>query len=298
MTDWTIGIPTYNRAARLSSVLESLCANQPQWNILVVNDGSTDATSKVGRHYGGVVNWIDHPVNEGFARSFETLTRNCPSRYLLLLNDDDDIDLQGCLDLTSGRPSEDWAFLSTPWPRKDGSFERNLGGNHRLRLEELGEASFHAPGIAFDVDQLQPAIALLEDASRQKLSMALVYPQVILAAWAAIHGRAHYTDIVVSREGLSLPSGIRDHSALPYWSELSRLDQALTWERILRSMDRATPDAQGRRNLRRLRRWNAQTVVARVIDRMNPSDVHGDLRQGFNLFGGLIKYFSMHLRRE
>lgn len=56
-------IPAYNEEAFLGSVLDDLTTAQPEVDVLVVSDGSTDATASVAREAGAAV--IDLPFNLG-----------------------------------------------------------------------------------------------------------------------------------------------------------------------------------------------------------------------------------------
>lgn len=62
-------IPAYNEAENIERVVDNLIKNYPQWNYLVVNDGSKDNTAEVCRknHYP----LLDLPVNLGLAGAFQ-----------------------------------------------------------------------------------------------------------------------------------------------------------------------------------------------------------------------------------
>lgn len=58
-------IPAYNEAENIERVIQNLIGHYPQYDYVVINDGSTDATRKIcaGNHY----NLLDLPVNLGLA---------------------------------------------------------------------------------------------------------------------------------------------------------------------------------------------------------------------------------------
>ncbi len=62
-------IPSYNEAENIERVVENLINNYPQWDYLVVNDGSKDDTAEICRanHYP----LLDLPVNLGLAGAFQ-----------------------------------------------------------------------------------------------------------------------------------------------------------------------------------------------------------------------------------
>ncbi len=72
-TSITVIIPAYNEEASISSTVTRLkeLSKKESWNIqiIVVNDGSTDKTSKIAR--GMEVTVIDHPTNGGYGLSIQ-----------------------------------------------------------------------------------------------------------------------------------------------------------------------------------------------------------------------------------
>src|SRR5262245_735665 len=67
----SVVIPAYNEAASIPVIIPKLqailSAQQMPFEIIVVNDGSTDGTAELARAYGIVV--IDHPHNRGYGNS-------------------------------------------------------------------------------------------------------------------------------------------------------------------------------------------------------------------------------------
>ncbi len=64
-------IPAYNEAATIGSVIEALREHVPEYDIVVVNDGSADATAEVVRGYHGV-ELINLPFNMGIGSAMQT----------------------------------------------------------------------------------------------------------------------------------------------------------------------------------------------------------------------------------
>lgn len=62
-------IPAYNEAENIERVVENLRENYPQWDYLVVNDGSKDSTAEICRQHGYPL--LDLPVNLGLAGAFQ-----------------------------------------------------------------------------------------------------------------------------------------------------------------------------------------------------------------------------------
>ena len=62
-------IPAYNEAECIEAVVDQLVANYPEYDYVVVNDGSTDGTGDVCRQRR--YRFIDLPVNLGLAGAFQ-----------------------------------------------------------------------------------------------------------------------------------------------------------------------------------------------------------------------------------
>ena len=63
-------IPAYNEEENIERVVENIRTNYPQYDYVVINDGSADDTSGICHRKG--YNVIDHPVNLGLAGAFQT----------------------------------------------------------------------------------------------------------------------------------------------------------------------------------------------------------------------------------
>ena len=65
MSDVLVFIPAWNEESNLPGVLEELAAELPDADVLVIDDGSTDATAEVARSPGGRVDADgQHPASE------------------------------------------------------------------------------------------------------------------------------------------------------------------------------------------------------------------------------------------
>ena len=70
MADLLIVIPAYNEADNIERVVDRLILEFPQYDYVVVNDGSRDRTAEICRKNG--YNFLDLPVNLGLAGGFQT----------------------------------------------------------------------------------------------------------------------------------------------------------------------------------------------------------------------------------
>jgi glycosyltransferase involved in cell wall biosynthesis len=64
-------IPAYNEEKNIAAVLAAVAADAPGFDVVVVNDGSTDATSSVARSFPGIT-VIDLPENIGIGGAVQT----------------------------------------------------------------------------------------------------------------------------------------------------------------------------------------------------------------------------------
>jgi hypothetical protein len=121
----SVVIPAYNRETMIRRALASVAAQELQAaEVVVVDDGSTDATADVARQLGARV--LRSPVNQGAAMARLTGVREATQPWVAFLDSDDE-----------------WLpwMLSTLWPRRaehvlvagasiwyrDGRFERYEG---------------------------------------------------------------------------------------------------------------------------------------------------------------------------
>lgn len=65
-----IVIPAYNEAENIERVVDDLIQNYPQYDYVIVNDGSKDATAEICRRRG--YHYIDLPINVGLSDGVQT----------------------------------------------------------------------------------------------------------------------------------------------------------------------------------------------------------------------------------
>ena len=63
-------VPAYNEGENIERVINNLKDNFPQYDYIVINDGSRDNTEQICREKG--FNFISHPVNLGLAGAVQT----------------------------------------------------------------------------------------------------------------------------------------------------------------------------------------------------------------------------------
>lgn len=69
-SDLLIIIPAFNEEDSIQNVIDNLQSNFPQFDYIIINDGSTDKTGEICRKQGYPM--LDLPVNLGLAGAFQT----------------------------------------------------------------------------------------------------------------------------------------------------------------------------------------------------------------------------------
>lgn len=155
-------LPAYDEAKTIGSVLEVLCRVESLDEIIVVDDGSKDATSAIVRTYtdrDGRVRLIQHEANRGKGQAIFSAWRSTQATYLILLDSDlmnlapahiealiapilaDKADMTLGLFL-GGRIPTDFSHWASPW----------LTGQRGLRAEILECVSEEAAaGYGFEI---------------------------------------------------------------------------------------------------------------------------------------------------
>lgn len=88
-SDVLVIIPAYNEAGRIRSVVGGIQASVPEADILVIDDGSSDATSSEASKSGAMV--ISHPFNMGYGVTVQTgfkYARRYGYEYLVQIDGD------------------------------------------------------------------------------------------------------------------------------------------------------------------------------------------------------------------
>lgn len=84
--DVTIIIPAYNEEMNIGDVIKQIKAVDPAYDILVVNDASTDKTAEIAKAAGARV--INHPYNKGNGASVKTGMRSITTSHLVIIDGD------------------------------------------------------------------------------------------------------------------------------------------------------------------------------------------------------------------
>ena len=81
MSDLLIIIPAYNEEGSIENVVNNIIQNYPQYDYVIINDGSRDKTSQIchENHY----NIVDLPVNLGLA--YQNIFKVWKKRSMMVL---------------------------------------------------------------------------------------------------------------------------------------------------------------------------------------------------------------------
>lgn len=86
----TLIIPAYNEAEGIGPVLDAILAlpQASSWNVLVVDDGSTDSTPSILARYGDRIRTIRHSASRGYGASLKTGIMATRSENVLFIDAD------------------------------------------------------------------------------------------------------------------------------------------------------------------------------------------------------------------
>jgi|TARA_B100001540_G_C15625637_1_gene559698 glycosyltransferase involved in cell wall biosynthesis len=85
-------IPCYNHEKFIGRCLRSILdqsLNKKQYEVIVVDDGSSDNSSKVMKTFGNLIKIITNKKNKGLPHSLNTGIRSSKSKYIVRLDSDD-----------------------------------------------------------------------------------------------------------------------------------------------------------------------------------------------------------------
>ncbi|MDA0338085.1 MAG: glycosyltransferase family 2 protein [bacterium] len=112
--DLTVIIPAYNEAEAIGPVLERLCERlqsaddlRGSFEVLVVDDGSTDGTGDIARRANSLVTLLRHPYNLGNGAAVKTGIRNARGRVCVFMDADGQHDPEMILHMYRGCTDHD-----------------------------------------------------------------------------------------------------------------------------------------------------------------------------------------------
>jgi glycosyltransferase involved in cell wall biosynthesis len=115
-------IPTYNRLPMLKEAVDSVLAQDfEDFELIVVDDGSTDGTYEAIKEYGGRVKVLQNPQNRGVSAARNKGILHAKGKYLAFL-DSDDLWVKGKLNIQAtfmdDNPQYPLCYTDEIWIRK------------------------------------------------------------------------------------------------------------------------------------------------------------------------------------
>jgi glycosyltransferase involved in cell wall biosynthesis len=127
--DVSVIIPAFNEAENLGLVIRRITELYPEFEIIVVNDGSTDETASVARDSGAIV--YSHPYNIGNGAAIKSGIRIASGDILVLMDGD------------GQHLPEDIEALVDPFPDYDMVVGQRDKGHHASWGRALGNRIFN-----------------------------------------------------------------------------------------------------------------------------------------------------------
>ena len=82
----SIVIPAYNEAQTIGVIVRDIQTRYPEFEVIVINDGSTDETARIAKEAGAIV--YSHPYNIGNGAAIKSGVRIASGEILLLMDGD------------------------------------------------------------------------------------------------------------------------------------------------------------------------------------------------------------------
>jgi len=123
MVETSVIIPAYNEAKNIKDVLSNINSLYPSFEIVVVDDGSSDGTYQVAEDCGAVV--VRHPYNIGNGAAVKTGIRKASGKYLVIMDGDGQHDPEDLPRLLEAAKEHDMVVGARD-PRSHASIFRRL----------------------------------------------------------------------------------------------------------------------------------------------------------------------------
>lgn len=129
--DVSVIIPACNEAQSIGVLVEKIRNLHPNYEVIVVNDGSTDETAEVARDSGAIV--YSHPYNVGNGAAVKSGIRIASGEILVLMDGDGQHDPEDITRMLALLPEYDMVVGARP-AGQQSSFFRGIGNRILNRL--------------------------------------------------------------------------------------------------------------------------------------------------------------------
>ena len=268
----TFLIPTFERAQALTQVIDSIGRFAPRSPVLIVDDGSRDATAEAVAPYLAAshpvrLTMVRHDRNRGYAHALLTGIGSVTTEWIALWNDD--VLLVETPDWGSlHRADRDGANLVTrrapKRPARFGAWRSRRGG-HRIDPAEFQRATAHGPGLLFRRTAVESGAGLLRHRLERSCEFAGTYPQTLIGLECFARGRAVWMAeriLDLDQTTLNHPTGLLDDEGHHYKDATRRLHQFIALAEILQGLASTAVDPQLAWSYGRMRRANEEKAAS------------------------------------
>lgn len=117
LTSLSIFVPTYNEEANISLIIEDVLKYVPslakKWELIVVNDGSTDQTARIVKTYSerfSEIRLINHSHNRGYGAAVKTGLKSARYDWIFFTDSDRQFRFEELSSFISHRDSADFVI--------------------------------------------------------------------------------------------------------------------------------------------------------------------------------------------
>jgi glycosyltransferase involved in cell wall biosynthesis len=128
----TVVIPAYNEELTIGEVVTGVRRSVPEADIIVINDGSNDATAEKARNAGARV--ISHPLNKGNGACIKTALREITGGKVAIIDGDGQHNPEDLPSLLTQLDKFDLVVGARSFITANGSLLRNFGNVFLSRL--------------------------------------------------------------------------------------------------------------------------------------------------------------------
>ncbi len=171
-------IPAFNEAGGIRSVVEGVLAHQPQAEVIVCDDGSSDGTSEALE--GLPIRVVRHTVNRGYGAAWKTLTSRSTGRTIVFFDGDGQFDPADIARVVAARQAEGHDMVSAARTSGEGRPLGRRPGKWVLRMFANWFAGTRIPDVncglrAFDRRTFLPYLTILPDGFSCSTTSLLAY---------------------------------------------------------------------------------------------------------------------------
>jgi glycosyltransferase involved in cell wall biosynthesis len=263
----TIGIPTYRRAESLVKLLENITTLSElkiDIDVLIIDDSGTkecNIKNKKGiESFKSLkINYIINHVNLGFPRTLLKLIKECKTKYLILIADDDIFIKDNLIDILDFVDKNSPDLLSPQWLYKSGKFGRGINSTRKVLPEEHRLCCGHAPGVIFNVEKAKEFFNVIEDRIKLSCNATLTYPLVSLSIPLMLfYDNCYWYGKPIVMEGDACESGLKDSKGNHYSTTASSIQQIAAFDDYILSFEESE---RRKRILFAARSWSFQKVL-------------------------------------